>query len=267
MSISNGVLANAANFNAAFDSKTKEFNSQSTTYQILAADTQKIIGCDPSSASFTVTLPSLADVRGEKIIITRTNSASALDKIVTISRSGSDTIGNALTSVKLATFQETITLYAPNTGTNWVILNRSIPDNVTTFVPTGSWSTNSTYTGAYWRIGRFLHMDVRVSQSGTATAANLTFNLPSGLTIDTTYLVSADATMPFGRAIALDNGVASYDCTVVYSSTTAVAIRVNNASGTYATFSNVSNTVPITFDNGDQVTAYVIGVPIVNWEG
>ena len=50
------------------------------------------------------------------------------------------------------------------------------------FTPTGSWSTNTTYTGIMSRSFDKLIMNVRVSLSGAPNATTFTLNLPSGLT-------------------------------------------------------------------------------------
>src|SRR5690606_15921129 len=46
---------------------------------------------------------------------------------------------------------------------------------------TGSWTTNTTYTGKYWRKGDRLVADVTVTLGGAPDSASLTVDLPSGL--------------------------------------------------------------------------------------
>lgn len=259
------IIANSGGWNILSNYKYGDrWTAVSSTYTVLPTD--DIIGCDPSSASFTATLPDLASYRGKKYVFVRTNSGAALDKIVTIAPNGSDTI-DGLSSKKLSTFREVLTLYAPLTGTAWVTLSRYIYEAPTNFTPTGTWSTNSTYTGAWNRKGKDLFMNLRVSVSGAPTAADLKFNLPSGLTIDTTQLTAADETTCFGHGVILDSGTAYYKSTVTYTSTTAVFVKVDKTDATYSYLAPVSSTVPMTFASGDSVVVLVGPIPITNWEG
>lgn len=72
-----------------------------------------------------------------------------------------------------------------------------------TWTPTGSWTTNTTYTGDYTRVGNVGNFHIRIALAGAPNAANLTaINMPSGLTIDTS-LVNVDFgtnTFEIGRA-------------------------------------------------------------------
>lgn len=124
------------------------------------------------------------------------------------------------------------------------------------FTPTGSWSTNTTYLGTYRRVGDSAEIDVDIALAGAPTATDLTVNLPSGLTIDTTKFNSESA----GYALIEDTGTRLYVGSVEFNSTTSVRI-VHSESGNQGV---VNATNPITFASGDSV--YVrINVPISGW--
>ena len=59
----------------------------------------------------------------------------------------------------------------------------------TDYTPTGSWSTNTTYTGKWRRVGDEMEIQVKVATTGTCTDAVLSVDIPSGYTIDANKLV------------------------------------------------------------------------------
>lgn len=129
----------------------------------------------------------------------------------------------------------------------------------TSWTPTGSWSTNVTYTGTRARIGNDLLARVKVAFTGApAGAGALTVNLPSGLTIDTTAHCSpAISAAAFGVGQALDAGTAAHPLTVSYhTSDTLVVVNAINTGGSYGVCSNVSDAsnVPFTWASGDSLT-------------
>ena len=135
----------------------------------------------------------------------------------------------------------------------------------TSFTPTGSWSTNTSYSGMYKRVGDTLFCRVVILLTGAPTSASLTVNLPSGLSIDTTKIVNPTAAFPnLGSGAALDAATAVYPLTVHYSTASAVAVYAANASGTYTSIVGASQAVPFTFGNGDAVELNYI-VPISGW--
>jgi hypothetical protein len=139
-------------------------------------------------------------------------------------------------------------------------------DNVT-FTPTGSWSTNTTYTGSYSRVGQHVIINYKIALAGAPTAANLNLNLPTGLTVDETALLESDtrANVTLNGDV-YDNGSDRYDVIAAYSFTNnRFDIRVKSRPTTYIEQdTDVSNTVPITFASGDVITLSV-RVPISGW--
>ena len=129
------------------------------------------------------------------------------------------------------------------------------------FTPTGSWSTNTTYTGKFRRVGDTIQVQVDIATSGAPTAASLTVNLPTGVSLDTNKIAAAVAsgTTHFGTAAARDAGNAVYQSLVLYSSATAVQFQ------TYTTGSLWSETAPFTWGAGDNM--YIqFQLPIVGWK-
>jgi len=134
------------------------------------------------------------------------------------------------------------------------------------YTPTGSWTSNTTYTGFWRRLGSDLEGVVYLICSGAPTSASLTVNLPSGLVIDTSKLTESSSQInPVGFAEVLDGGTNNYKASsFVVSSTTAISVYAEAASGTYSTMTPVNSTVPITFGNTDAVTVK-FKVPIQGW--
>jgi len=137
------------------------------------------------------------------------------------------------------------------------------------WTPTGSWVTNTTYTGKWRRVGDSMEADVFISLTGAPTATGLSINMPSGLSIDTTKVANSgvDSTI-VGSGLVVQAGL-SYPITVVEiaSSTTIRVGTQTTVSGTNPqpiTDAIVTNTVPITFASGATV-AITFRVPIVGW--
>lgn len=124
------------------------------------------------------------------------------------------------------------------------------------FTPTGSWTTNSTYTGRYRRIGDSMHMQAKVLLSGAPNAVQLFFNPPSGFSIDSGKTFgNFDAV---GNSTMQDSGVASYMGGVQLLGNTIYPYTSANPS------SGVTTTAPFTFGTNDAVTIDVV-IPITGW--
>lgn len=141
------------------------------------------------------------------------------------------------------------------------------------FTPTGSWSSNVTYSGRYRRVGDMGEFQVTIAATGGTTAATLDINLPTGLSIDTAKLSSSTATyqqLGYGN-IVNNGGVQYYGVSVVYETATTVRCRFSNTNGgTNPVLVNnsgtTSNTNPITIANNDAVVVY-FWAPIAGWSG
>ena len=136
-----------------------------------------------------------------------------------------------------------------------------------TFTPTGTWTTNTTYAGKYRRVGDSAEFAVNISLAGAPNAAQLQLNIPFGLSIDTTKILTSnpDLDSKFGFVRVLDGGTLAYaGGTVGYASPTSLNVYVQYTAGTYANPTAITQAVPFTFGSGDGVSA-IFSVPISGW--
>lgn len=144
------------------------------------------------------------------------------------------------------------------------VFDTTISRPTTSFTPTGSWTTNTTYSGRYWQIGDRYHYQVQVALTGNPNSASLTINyLASGFTIDTAKMV----------ATTTDGRIPQADCRLRAAGTiykgegyyngNNLAVTVANVASTYPFTSNATQALPGTFTNGDVVICQG-DVPIVS---
>jgi hypothetical protein len=138
-----------------------------------------------------------------------------------------------------------------------------------TFTPTGTWTTNSTYTGRYRRIGDSAEFNMAVSLAGAPNAAVLAFNMPAGLVIDSTKLaITTSGEVVLGHAAINDTAVNYLIGSVRYINSTVVDIvyGVDSIAGSVnpITASQITNTLPFTFGSGDKVFIS-FKAPILGW--
>lgn len=132
------------------------------------------------------------------------------------------------------------------------------------YTPTGSWSTNTTYTGKWRRVGDSMEVEGLISLAGAPTSATLTINLPTGYSIDTNKL-SGNSTGAYpivGLLVAADIGSTYYQGYLNFKSTTDLYAYVSNTSSTYNNAAPITQAVPFTFGNTDAVY-FSYKVPIV----
>lgn len=137
------------------------------------------------------------------------------------------------------------------------------------FTASGSWNTNCTYTGLYKRVGDSMMLQYFISLSGAPNSTSLSFNMPSGFTIDRTKLSGNNVGSSFGGSggnlLAAGNPCLIFP---VYSSTSAIgvlALRTTSGTNPVEVFSSsITQSQPATFQNNDFVSLSVT-VPIVGW--
>lgn len=137
---------------------------------------------------------------------------------------------------------------------------QTLPESWT---PTGSWVSNTTYTGRKWRIGGYGYYEVTVATTGAPTATQLLVNMPSGEVIDTAQLTNSTAFVAplLGFGTINDGGSRIATAHVVFSTTSQVAPLYADAS--VASW-GITATGPMTWANGDNVTFFFCA-PIVGW--
>lgn len=137
----------------------------------------------------------------------------------------------------------------------------------TSWTPTGSWSSNTTYTGQKWRVGDRLKGKVRIAISGGApTSAGLTVNLPSECVIDTAKLPAGTATtQTLGDGYTSDATGSNYPVIVRYTSTTALRLDfMDDAASGVVDSAQISESVPFAYTTSDAVSIN-FDVPCVGW--
>lgn len=140
----------------------------------------------------------------------------------------------------------------------------------TSFNPTGSWVSNTTYTGMWRRVADTLELKYRLSLTGAPTAASLTLNLPSGLNIDSAKaLTLVNEQNKVGFAKFNDQGVNQYDGDVSISSATALSVftkrTLTGANPVFIDHPAVNATSPFTWGSTDTLWAEASGIPIQGW--
>ncbi len=134
------------------------------------------------------------------------------------------------------------------------------------FTPTGSWVSNTTYTGRMRRVGDTQEVQVKIALSGAPTSTTLTINTPS--TIDTSKLAGSDPSRIIGYGGTLSAASANYDLRVKINTTTSVTLSAVNTASTYGNWGNASTDVtqilPNTYANGDNIEV-IFSYPVVGW--
>lgn len=143
-------------------------------------------------------------------------------------------------------------------GPQVVPLGAPVTDWVS-YTPTGSWSTNTTYTGRWRRVGDSMEIRVNLSLGGAPTAADLSVDLPSGFTIDSTKIGDANFGTT-GYGVLLDGGTRQYVLSMSYRDADSLYV-IHTESGN-AGLVNATN--PITFASSDEIVLAAT-VPIVGW--
>ncbi len=214
-----------------------------------------------SGGIFTTVLPTAVGNTGKVLVFEYSDTGFA--NAWTLDGNGAQTVAGAATTT-LNTPGEVLELISDNS--NWRRKSRYIPEAPTAYTPTGSWSTNTTYTGFWARSGAYLYVEVQIALAGAPTSALLTINLPAGVTIDTAKRASGtDADSVLGQATIRDNGVFVCESVVLYSSTTAVKVSSADDSAGGVALTPVSEVSPITFAASDEIHLS-FKVPIVEWK-
>ena len=139
--------------------------------------------------------------------------------------------------------------------------------NWTTYTPTGTWvSGNETYTGKWRRVGQNMEVEFNIALSGAPTSADLTIDIPSDYTIDTSVLLNVGTYSKIeGNCNISDTGTTVFTGTFEYGDTNSVKVMCNLASATYVKSSTaVTQAAPMTFANTDFIHGW-FSVPIVGW--
>jgi hypothetical protein len=232
----------------------------SKTANYTATSTDNFIKCDASGGTFTITLPAAASNTGRIYKIKKTDTSY---NAVTVDGNASETI-DGVTDTTINTKNECLTIISD--GSNWQILERTIPSAWTAVTPTGSWSTNTTYTAFERRVSDSLEMEVKVATAGGPTATTFTMAIPHSLTIDTAKC-NATTRDIIGQGVIIDAGTNRFFANVYYNNSTSVGVATYGATGTFLDDQAfVSSTSPMTWANTDYMV-FKFSVPISGWKG
>lgn len=129
----------------------------------------------------------------------------------------------------------------------------------TSFTPTGTWTTNTTYTGWYFQNGKELTIRYRLALSGAPNASFLNLNIPGGFTVDTSVLPAG--TVPLKGSVTMFDGAAFYAGAPTFGGSTIGVQYFLLSGGTYQVHAQVNQAVPFVFGNSDLVNVIAV-VPI-----
>lgn len=131
------------------------------------------------------------------------------------------------------------------------------------YTPTGTWTSNTTYTGKKRRNGDSEEYDIFISLAGAPNSATLTLTQSSSCTIDTAKLSTTNGYRIDGGGEA--RGTSNVPLQIQYSSSTVVAVYALVADQSYLNTGNaVTQAVPFTFANGHGLRIHY-KVPCVGW--
>ena len=218
--------------------------------------TDNFIHVNAGSGVVTISLYTAVGNLGRKLTIKKTDST--FNKVI-IDGAGTETLDGALTR-SLATQYESVTIESDNF--NWLVTERYIDGSQKTFTPSGgSFTTNTTYSGSYYRRNTMMMLVVRLSFAGAPNSVTLNSVtiMPSGLTMNTSLIPPQ-----LGIATCNDTGVNTYQGQVVINNSTSVQPIVTNVASTYASSSAITQAVPFTIGNGDAIIIS-LEVPITEW--
>lgn len=230
-----------------------------TTTDTLGADIE-YARCDASGAAFALTLPTAASMSGK---LCRIHKIDSTFNAVTITGNGSEQIDGSNTSTLNSRGEWVILL---SLGTSWTVIEWGYYEGKTSFTPTGSWSSNTTYTGYWYRVGNRICLEIHIALAGAPTSASLTINMPTGTTIDTAQLLSTTAGLPpIGYCNIFDtSGTDSFIGSVYYNSSSTISVKKDDGDGTVSV---VNATAPITFASGDALDLVGLQLPVTSWRG
>lgn len=244
----------STNGSAVLSWATPSSSSTLNVETISSADTldsgNDVVLCDTSGGDFTIALPAAGTVTGKQYHLIYYDSNYI--EPCTIDPDGSETIGGSSTTT-LNTQNESLRIVSD--GSNWVILDRRLPAVKFTYTPTvGGASVTSAY-GVWWREANGMH--IRQIITFASGSGNLTFSLPSGITVDASHYPNGASGYFFGTGSIVDvSGGNNYVMSIFI--TGGVLAAYEDAG------QRVTNTNPFTIVGTDYVNIEV-WVPISGW--
>lgn len=133
------------------------------------------------------------------------------------------------------------------------------------FTPVTGFTTNTTNTGRWRRVGDTMHIEVTSAFSGVPNSATVGIQIPNGLQIDTDKLPTDSGLQLLGLAHVYDNSTVGSGIKgiVRYNSSTDVRVAIETISN-LNTMQTLTDSYPISFNAGDRFNAS-FKVPIQGW--
>lgn len=219
---------------------------------------EPIVTLSSAGGAFTKTLPPADAWRG--VVLTFIKDVAATDfTAITIDGNGAETIAG-LTTIKLIWPGETVRLMSD--GTNVHIVSRYIPKKIYSFTPTGSWITNTTYSGLLQHAyGNVVNFQFKVSLAGAPTATFLTFTLPNTWNVNSSSLLTGLNAGAVVTGLPSKGNAHDYNVQGIWSTylrymsldTTVVRALVADGSTTNVIELVLTQVVPFTFAVNDNV--------------
>lgn len=208
-----------------------------TNSTLIQAAPYKLSGTSGTNYSFKATFQSASNSTSYRVILHQAVSTSVTVKFC-----------------RLSVSPQAVTYTSPQT--DW-----------TSFTPTGSWNTNTTYTGRWRRVGDEAIIHYLVQCTNTPNSASLTLNPPSGLTMDTSKLTSTGMLVSVNGRISTtsDNwwGIVASCSSTVINVSYLIGVTTTDIAGNIR---SVTQAVPVAPSGSNNYTLELtVRVPIAGW--
>lgn len=119
-----------------------------------------------------------------------------------------------------------------------------------TFAPSGSWTSNTSYSGEFITIGKVVFINYYLLLTGAPNSTSLSVEIPTAIAIDETKLSGPTNSQFAGDNIIIDASPAAHYAGICYYNKSTNNIQVFSGTSTMA---GVTQAAPITFAASDQV--------------
>jgi hypothetical protein len=133
------------------------------------------------------------------------------------------------------------------------------------FTPTGSFTTNSTYTGKWRRIGDSVELEMNITLSGAPNSTTLEFHVPSFAPVDESKTTGSFRGYHRGLVTVYDvSGGDIYQGTAILQTATTIRPQIYIDISTHEQQDNIDQVSPVTLANADEITVHIT-YPVQGW--
>lgn len=248
-------------------SKDINFRTVNSSQNILWAD--ELINIDATGGSLSLTLPSALGLRGKIFGFKKTDSTFYQVSIVT---NGIDLIDGVATK-KISTQNEYLEIIS--NGSSWTVKDRQIPTLWSSFATNGSWTSGASYSAKWRRIGDSAEFQFKAVLTGSPSpSAQLTFDLPSGLSIDSSKALNLNFVKIVGQGNLYQKSVdiqlpalayikATITPTIIY---VGLPYASTHTGTVYNSMRDITPGIPWAFAAQDEISV-LAKIPVAGWEG